>query len=30
MHNALYLKYDVQNLSIIVQIDVEELTRVSM
>ena len=30
MHNSLYLKYDVQNLSIIVQIDVEEIIRVSV
>ena len=30
VHNSLYLKYDVQNLSIIVQIDVEEIIRVSV
>ena len=30
MHNSLYLKYNVQNLSKIIQIDVEEIIRVSV
>ncbi len=30
VHNSLYLKYDVQNLWIIVQIYVEEIIRVSV